>query len=90
MTYFLFNNPGEKINCHASFIQKKKSLGRHAFITHIYHRLRNQSKTWPTISIKNRRTQTEKGAADEENNSPLSRFLNSENSERQEIKKKEH
>ena len=31
-----------------------------------------------------------KGAADEENKSPLSRFLNSVNSERQEIKKKKN
>jgi len=78
MTYFLFNKPGKK-NCHASFIPKKEELGATCFYNTYISWTRNQSKTWPALSIKkNGRTQTEKGAADEENNNPLPRFLNSE------------
>jgi len=79
MTYFLFNKPGEKTVMLFSY-QKKEELGTACFYnTHISW-TRNQSKTWPALSIKkkNGRTRTEKGAVDEENNSPLPRFLNSE------------
>ena len=58
---------------------KKEELGTACFYNTYISWTRNQSKTRLAISIKkNGRTQTEKGAADEENNSPLPRFLNSE------------
>jgi len=54
-------------------------LGRHAFITHIYHGLETKARPGQLFQKKkNGRTQTEKGAADEENNSPLPEFHNSE------------
>jgi hypothetical protein len=43
MTYFLFNKPGEKTAMLVSY-QKKKILGRHALITHLYHGLETKAR----------------------------------------------
>jgi len=51
MTYFLFNKPGEKTAMLVSY-QKKEELGTACFYNTYISWTRNQSKTWPTLSIK--------------------------------------
>jgi hypothetical protein len=51
MTYFLFNNPGEKTAMLVSY-QKKEELGTACFYNTYISWTRNQSKTWPALSNK--------------------------------------
>ena len=66
-------------------------MGRHAFITHIYHGLETKADLAGYFNKKKHgRTRTEKGAVDEETTAPSPGSLILNQQKKGNIKKKEH